>query len=187
MPKDLWEHFYKSRGRYYLIPHEDFDLVIKRLKLSRARKVLDLGCGSGRHSIEMAKKGFDVSAIDISVKAIELAKKWAKVEELKINFFVSDFRDGLSFHDESFDAAVAIDSIYYDTLDSMKKAFSELYRLLKNGSILFFTIPTMPVYTEIPHLTFSQDEVKEILKDEFIIQSSFLDSRKFLCCFCRKS
>ena len=46
----------------------------KALKLSKG-KILDVGCGSGSHSLYLQEKGFDVKAIDISNGAIEVAKK----------------------------------------------------------------------------------------------------------------
>ena len=54
--------------------------LLNIFKLSSGQKVLDLGCGSGRHSIAMAKKGITAHGIDYSDVFLELAKKFAKSE-----------------------------------------------------------------------------------------------------------
>lgn len=53
-------------------------------------KVVDMGCGEGRDSIFLAKKDFDVTAIDVSPSAIKRAHKWVKDEKLAIEFIVAD-------------------------------------------------------------------------------------------------
>jgi len=185
MPKDIWEHFYRTRGRFYLSPHEAFTKVVSVFKNLRVRKVLDLGCGSGRHSIALAKKGFLVSGIDFSVKAIDLAKKWMLAEDLQIDFRVGDFREGLAYGDETFDAVIAIDSIQYDTITALSNALSEISRVLKKDGVAFVTLPTIEA-TEMPHLVLDEVHVRKILGTFFEVKESFIDSEKFFCSICIK-
>ncbi len=61
------------------------------LKLKKNDKVLDLGCGNGRHTIELNKKGYDVDGLDFSSHLLSIAKKDAKQEGLNIDFYKQDF------------------------------------------------------------------------------------------------
>lgn len=67
-------------------------------------KTLDLCCGAGTNPIYLAKKGFDVIALDISDKAVEYAKERARKAEVEVGFLVGDFLS-LPFSSEQFDFA----------------------------------------------------------------------------------
>jgi 2-polyprenyl-3-methyl-5-hydroxy-6-metoxy-1,4-benzoquinol methylase len=62
---------------------------------------LDLCCGAGTNPVYLAEKGFEVTAIDISQRAIEYAKEKAEHVNVKINFMIQSFVD-LPFGDEEF-------------------------------------------------------------------------------------
>ncbi len=66
------------------------ELIINNTELEPNSKILDMACGSGRHSIIFAKKGFAVTAIDLSKRLISDAKTNANQNDVKINFIVSD-------------------------------------------------------------------------------------------------
>src|SRR2546425_11196692 len=70
--------------------------------LIKKGKALDVGCGLGTHSIYLAKKGFDVTGIDISPAAIENAKTKAEKQGIQVRFMTGNAYD-LKFNDESFD------------------------------------------------------------------------------------
>ena len=54
------------------------DFLIKQLHLKGTEKILDLACGFGRHSLEFARRGYDVTGIDITSAYIDYAKEQAK-------------------------------------------------------------------------------------------------------------
>lgn len=70
-------------------PEAPQELVALVSKLSPCN-VLDVGCGTGDYAIYLAKKGFEVTAIDISKKAIQYAKEKSKEDNVKIDFRVLD-------------------------------------------------------------------------------------------------
>ena len=51
----------------------EVDFLIDQLKLQGNEKILDLACGYGRHSLELARRGYDVTGIDITSEYIEYA------------------------------------------------------------------------------------------------------------------
>lgn len=68
------------------------NLIVENTMLPVTAKVLDMACGTGRHSILFAKKGFDVTAIDLSKNMLSVARQKANAEKLNINFIHSDLR-----------------------------------------------------------------------------------------------
>lgn len=70
-------------------------LLSMLFSVERYRDVLDLGCGRGRHSINFARLGYNVTGIDLSDNIISKAKERAEVEDLNIEFVVGDMRQTL--------------------------------------------------------------------------------------------
>lgn len=92
--------YYGPKGEY-LKEHKDYlseeqlnkDIAFLEdtLKLKKKDKILDLGCGNGRHTIELSRRGYDVSGLDFSGHLLDIAKKDAKRENLNIDFYKQDF------------------------------------------------------------------------------------------------
>lgn len=79
-------------------------LLEDTLSLHKCSHILDLGCGRGRHSINLAQKGYQVTGIDLSQEAIKTAKEKAAGEGLdNVHFKVRDMRNPLP---QTFDAIV---------------------------------------------------------------------------------
>ena len=68
------------------------DFLIKQLHLKGTEKILDLACGFGRHSLEFARRGYDVTGIDITPAYIDYANEQAKKENLNAKFICQDIR-----------------------------------------------------------------------------------------------
>ena len=67
-------------------------LILKNVSLDRNASVLDLACGAGRHSILFAKRGFKVTAVDLSDNLLRVAKKSTEKNKVNIDFLKSDLR-----------------------------------------------------------------------------------------------
>ncbi len=108
-------------------------------------KVLDIGCGAGRHVKLFAEQGFDVSGIDFSREAITHANEMLGRFNLNAEMVYGDVRE-LPYKDNSFDAAVSFG--VFDYLDSkgMKKAISEMFRVLKTKAKAFVLVRTSDDY-----------------------------------------
>ena len=58
-----WESVFKTKGKFFYVLHEDIPKLSKLMKQKSVKKILDLGCGSGRHTIFLAKNGFEVLSV----------------------------------------------------------------------------------------------------------------------------
>lgn len=69
----------------------EVDFIEKEINYDKRSRILDVGCGTGRHSIELARRGYgNIVGVDLSGSMIERAKQLADNERLSINFFVED-------------------------------------------------------------------------------------------------
>ena len=68
-------------------------LIVQTFNLKSDSKILDMACGSGRHAVIFAKKGFDVTAVDLSQRLMSEAKENATQNDIKIDFVLSDILD----------------------------------------------------------------------------------------------
>ena len=85
---------------------QEVDFVVDTLGLEPGQRLLDVGCGPGRHALALARRGFDVVGVDLSDAFVELARKHAGAEALPAVFDVLDVR-ALSY-DAEFDAAICL-------------------------------------------------------------------------------
>jgi SAM-dependent methyltransferase len=85
---------------------QEVDFLVDALALQPGMRVLDAGCGPGRHSLALARRGFDVVGVDLSPDFIALARDNATAEHLSATFDIADIRD-LMYEDE-FDAVICL-------------------------------------------------------------------------------
>lgn len=78
---------------------QQVDFIIRALALTGGERILDLACGFGRHSLELARRGFQVVGVDITQAYVEDANKHARLENLPAHFLHGDIRE-LSFREE---------------------------------------------------------------------------------------
>src|SRR3989304_7652916 len=85
-----WNEILKKKGKVFTKIKKDFPKIVTILKKNNVKKILDLGCGSGRHIVYLAKRGFDVFGIDIAKEGISLTNSWLKKENLKADLKIGD-------------------------------------------------------------------------------------------------
>ncbi len=95
--------------------------------------VLDVGCGGGFLSNEMARAGHSVTGVDLSAESIKVAA--AHDETCSVKYLVADAFH-LPFADESFDVITAMD--FLEHVEDPKKVITEFSRVLKPGGLFFF-------------------------------------------------
>lgn len=131
--KELWENLHKeSRFRPKYPSELVVQYVFRNFKRDNKTKVLDLGCGAGRHTYFMSKENLQVYGIDISSDGVEYAKKILEQDNLNGNIKVGS-ADNIPFADEMFDGIISYGVLYYCTIDEIKKSVKEIYRVLKKS------------------------------------------------------
>ena len=106
------------------------ELVFSLFEIKHGDAVLDVGCGTGNYTIELAKRGADVVGVDSSEEMLIWARQKAQGERLKVNFQVADALN-LPFPDESFDLILSNGLLCF--LKEPEKALMEMHRVLKPG------------------------------------------------------
>jgi SAM-dependent methyltransferase len=114
--------------------------IIKMMALKPKARVLDLCCGYGRHSIELAQKGFDVTGYDLSDFFLEKAKKDSAKLGLKIEYVKGDMRK-IPFEGR-FDAVVNVFTSfgYFDNEKDDLKVLKGVCQALKKGGLFLLDL-----------------------------------------------
>lgn len=110
--RNEWEEFFDGHAPAYMEnvftknTLAEVDFIIEELKLPQGIRILDMGCGTGRHSVELAKRGYSVTGVDLSSVMLAQAKEAtskAGVEVEWIHADATEFETGIPF-----DAAICL-------------------------------------------------------------------------------
>jgi SAM-dependent methyltransferase len=85
---------------------QEVSFLVGALGLDPGMRVLDVGCGPGRHALALARRGLEVTGVDLSPEFVELARTTADGEGLAARFVVGDVRE--LAYDSEFDAAICL-------------------------------------------------------------------------------
>lgn len=103
-------------------------------------KILEIGANMGQYTTILAEKGFQMVGIDLSDRAVEMAKKNASLLNLKnIDYFQADTEDLGIFANETFDGVVSFSTLRY--VPNLKKALKEIYRVIKRNGVAVLDFP----------------------------------------------
>lgn len=140
--KEWWETFFDDNwGRlgFDSIKEEqterETDFIVEALGLKKTDKVLDLACGVGRHSLELARRGFKhVVGLDFTQAYLKRAIAKARHEKLSVEFVRGDMKD-LPFAEDEFDAVFNFYTSfgYFADEKDNERVIKEVARVLKPG------------------------------------------------------
>ncbi|MFH1067251.1 MAG: methyltransferase domain-containing protein [bacterium] len=118
------------------------DFIEEELNYDKGARIIDVGCGTGRHSIELSKRGYSVTGIDLSESQLAKAKEKAKQANLNIDFQRHDARN-LPFNSE-FDAAIMLCEGGFSLMETDEMNFEILKNATKalkdKGKFIFTTL-----------------------------------------------
>lgn len=112
-----------------------------RSQKPEAVDVLDMGCGTGRHDIELSKLGYHMCGVDMSKNMISIAKKNARREQnSEIIYEVGDIRSYKTH--QKFDVVLSLFHVisYQNSNQDLISAFHSIYNALKDGGICIFDV-----------------------------------------------
>jgi len=148
-----WDRIFKKYGKVFTKIQEDMPKVVKIFKKHNTKKVLDLGSGTGRHAIYLAKNGFKVYGIDISDEGIKITKNWLKENNLKADLKVGSIYKKLPYKDNFFDAIISTNTLHHERIETIRKAICEIERVLRSGGLIFITVRRRKFRKFYPKLT----------------------------------
>jgi len=158
MMKQWYEKLFENYGEKY--DKEIFtqgtigecDFIEKELNFDKSLKILDVGCGTGRHSIELSNRGYLITGIDLSEAQLEKAREKAKVNNLDIHFLKHDARN-LPFENQ-FDVAIMLCEGGFPLMETDEMNFEILKNVAKSlkpsAKFIFTTLNGLfPIYHSI--------------------------------------
>ncbi|HQP11124.1 MAG TPA: class I SAM-dependent methyltransferase, partial [Candidatus Omnitrophota bacterium] len=104
------------------------DFIEQEIDRDKSAKILDIGCGTGRHAIELTKRGYHVTGVDLSENQIKRAREKAQEAGVAIDFQIHDARN-LPF-DGEFDLAIMLCEGGFSLMETDEMNFA----ILKNAT-----------------------------------------------------
>jgi tellurite methyltransferase len=143
MSTNAWDTYWKDRDNWdwWKKPAPEVLDLIRSLSPAEQPRVLDLGCGLGRHAIAFALAQFSVTATDASPAAIRHVDEWSQGLQLQIETHICDVLSSV-LPCEAFDVVLSYNVIYHGSRGQFARAIQQVRRLLKREGIFFFTCPS---------------------------------------------
>jgi ubiquinone/menaquinone biosynthesis C-methylase UbiE len=138
----LWAASYDQEQNGLIFVEERLvDRLLAHISFSR---VLDVGTGTGRHALKLARRGASVTAFDQSSEMLAVARQAAQGEGLSADFRLLSLDDGLPFEADQFDLLIC--ALMLSHVPNLAQVIQEFVRVLQNGGHLLIT-DFHPVHT----------------------------------------
>lgn len=131
---------------------DEVTFIENEIQSDRSKTILDVGCGTGRHAIELAKRGYSVTGIDLSESQLERARHKAERANVNITFLC---RDARNFDlDSSFDLVIMLCEGAFSLMETDEMNFDILNQaashLNAGGKFIFTTLNALyPLYHSV--------------------------------------
>lgn len=167
---------FSQYARYYDLLYGDKDYAAEARYVAElinrhcpnASSVLDLGCGTGRHAVELAKLGFFVHGVDISEPMVELARQRAARSGIAMEQIAWSLGDVRSFRGRrQFDAVLALFHVasYQTTNDDLAQFLATAASHLRSGGVIIFDFWFAPAVLAMQ----PSQRVKRVENDEYYL------------------
>ena len=138
---------FREYAKYYDLIYRDknyegesdfVERVLQSFSPTPSRTILDVGCGTGQHSLLLARRGYALAGIDASEVAIEIAREKARRYQLQMDFFQADMRT-FDLH-RTFDACISMFAVmdYLTRNEDIQAALTSIRKHLKRDSLFVF-------------------------------------------------
>ncbi|MDY6918167.1 MAG: class I SAM-dependent methyltransferase [Chloroflexota bacterium] len=143
-----WAPYLFPEGRWEQTDSEVTSLV-SLLGIAPGDSILDLCCGPGRHSLELARRGFSVTGVDRTESYLEQARGRAAGEGLGAEFIGDDMRTFC--RPETYDAVVSLFTSfgYFEDIDQDRQVATNVYRSLRDGGAFLIDLMGKEVLARI--------------------------------------
>ena len=142
----------------------EVDFIEQEMDHDKSKTILDVGCGTGRHAIELAKRGYKVTGIDLSDSQLQRAREKAKKEGVIVTFLKRDARD--FYFRDAFDLVIMLcegafplmetDEMNFNILENAEKA------LKRGGKFIFTTLNALfPLFHSVKDFINANAESKD--------------------------
>jgi ubiquinone/menaquinone biosynthesis C-methylase UbiE len=140
---ELWEDVYqwnRENNNHLIYPDEEVIRIIKKFFLPKGvAKVLDAGCGAGRHTLALLREGLSVTAMDSSPSALKITENLVASVYPNVRYVESNIAS-LPFENGYFDAILCWGVLHYLNDVEFAHAVDEFHRVLKSGGVLGLTL-----------------------------------------------
>ena len=156
----------------------EVDRALAMLGARGGERVLDMACGTGRHSHELARRGFEVVGVDISPDLLAIAEADAEAESLNASFLAADLRE-LDF-DQEFDLVLNLNDGaigYFETDEENHRTFEVIAAALRPGGGNLLQLPNV-LYAEahLPQKTWIAGEgMVELIDHRWDARTRYLE------------
>lgn len=146
-----YEKFYETDEYYWgKEPAEFLDRLIGVKPPRRGMKILDIGCGEGKDAVYMAKKGYTVTAFDLTESGVKKTKLLADETGVKLNVYIDDINTFET--DERFDIIYSSGTLQYLQDDKIDSFFQKIRKMTNPHGLNYFN-----VFVEKPFLAAAPD------------------------------
>jgi D-alanine-D-alanine ligase len=124
------------------LTRREIDLFLELLPLAKNAKILDVCCGQGRHSLELARRGFvNLTGVDRSAFLLQKARFRAQAAGLTVQFHDGDAR-AIPLADASFDAALVLGNSfgYFESASDDEAMLRDIHRVLRPGGKILLDV-----------------------------------------------
>jgi SAM-dependent methyltransferase len=140
--EELFENSAKSYDQEPFVKgtRGEVDFIGKEITSDKSATILDIGSGTGRHAIELAKRVHSVTAVDLSASQLDLARIKAAAANVPVQFVRADARH-LNYSSQ-FDAVIMVCEGAFPLMETDEMNFGILenaFRALRQGGVFIFT------------------------------------------------
>lgn len=152
--EQLFENYSKSYDKEIFTQGtlQEVDFIEKEIGFNKNISILDVGCGTGRYSIELAKRGYEITGFDLSDDQLKAAREKAAEANVEIQFLQMDARN---FKMEvKFDLAIMLCEGGFLLMDTDEANFTILKNVVeslkKDGKFIFTTLSVLyPIFNSL--------------------------------------